>query len=207
MKNVRSLRSALLLLSFGGFVLTQAGCSLIEKSMKKSTRKGPLDESSPSYEQTTPSVNSARQAETDSPELQNQIFLLERNLESKKEKEQYSKILPWLKDDSERIEFLKQPNLEKRNQWILKNKIYSRSSSPTPEMKTLIGNQDIALGMPADFVVKSWGEPITRDISGNPLNRNERWKYVRTLPTADGYRQEKRFVYIESGKVVGWETE
>jgi len=30
---------------------------------------------------------------------------------------------------------------------------------------------------------------------------------LRYVATPDGYRSEKRYVYFESGKVVGWETE
>lgn len=204
-----SFRNIFFVFLISTFLGSQLGCSLIEKSMKKSSRKGPVDEDTSSARAPSPTHSTqGRPTEAaDLPELRDQISLLEKRLETKKEKEQYSKILPWFKSNSEQIEFLKQPNLETRNQWILKNKIYTRSNSPSPEMKALIGSQDIALGMPADFVIKSWGEPIARDISGNPLNRNERWKYLRTLATSDGYRQEKRFVYFEGGKVVGWETE
>ena len=205
---LKSIRDLLLVCSICALLGNQVGCSLLDKSMEKSSRKGAIEDSPSAQEKSPTALNQGRRSEaTDSSELKEQISLLEKRLDSKKEREQYSKILPWLKNHSEQIEFLKQPNLEKRNQWILKNKLYSRPSSPSPEMKALIGNQDIALGMPADFVIKSWGEPVARDISGNPLNRNERWKYIRTLATSDGYRQEKRFVYFEGGKVVGWETE
>ncbi|RYZ84995.1 MAG: hypothetical protein EOP06_17050, partial [Proteobacteria bacterium] len=41
-----------------------------------------------------------------------QVKEFERALDSRQEKEQYSKILPWLKDDEEKIEFLSIPSLE-----------------------------------------------------------------------------------------------
>ncbi len=167
------------------------GCSLMERSMKKSEREPILADSK------TPTKAP--------PPMDLRAF--ERRLETKKEKEQYSKILPWLKNDEERLEFLSLPNLEKRNQWIIDRKIYSRQSFPSSGVKSLIANQDISIGMPVDFVLKAWGEPTAKEISGNPLNRNERWKYLRTISAQEGYRQEKRTVYFEAGKVVGWETE
>jgi hypothetical protein len=72
---------------------------------------------------------------------------------------------------------------------------------------TLMQSQDIAIGMPMDYVVKSWGDPLIREVSGNPLFKNEKWKYSRSISTQDGFKQEKRTVYFEGGKVVGWETD
>lgn len=172
-------------------IQTLSSCSLMEKSMQKSEREPVLAESKPSTKAPPPM----------------DLKALERRLETKKEKEQYSKILPWLKNDEERLELLSLPNLEKRNQWIIDHKIYSRQSFPSSGVKNLISNQDISIGMPVDFVLKAWGEPTAKEISGNPLNRNERWKYLRTISAQEGYRQEKRTVYFEAGKVVGWETE
>jgi hypothetical protein len=61
--------------------------------------------------------------------------------------------------------------------------------------------------MPQDYVRRSWGEPVNVEISGNPIYKNERWKYQRQVSTAQGFRKETRFVYFEGGRVVGWETE
>jgi hypothetical protein len=132
---------------------------------------------------------------------------LEKTLNSKKEREQYSKVLPWLRTDQEKATFLSIPTVEGRQQWINKENIWARSQAPQTEMKDLIETQDIAVGMPQDYVRKSWGEPQGVEVSGNPLYKNERWKYQRQVSTSNGYRQETRFVYFESGRVVGWETE
>jgi hypothetical protein len=132
---------------------------------------------------------------------------LERTLSSKKEREQYSKVLPWLRSDDEKIAFLSIPSVEGRQQWINRENIWARSQAPAEEMKSLIDSQDIAVGMPADYVRRSWGEPQAIEVSGNPIYKNERWKYQRQVSTAQGYRQETRHVYFESGRVVGWETE
>ncbi len=132
---------------------------------------------------------------------------LERTLGSKKEREQYSKVLPWLKNDDEKAAFLNIPTVEGRQQWINKQNIWARSQAPQAEMKELIETQDIAVGMPQDYVRRSWGEPASIEVSGNPIYKNERWKYQRQVSTSQGYRQETRHVYFESGRVVGWETE
>ncbi|WP_413292844.1 hypothetical protein ACLSU7_15655 [Bdellovibrio sp. HCB185ZH] len=136
----------------------------------------------------------------------NTVRQMERTLRSNKEKEQYSRILPWLQSDAEKVEFLSIPSIEGRQVWINKNKIWSRSTAPT-HMKDLVENQDIAIGMPQEYVKKSWGEPVSVDVSGNPIYKNERWRYERQSSTSSGYRKETRFVYFEGGRVVGWETQ
>lgn len=132
---------------------------------------------------------------------------LEARLESKREKEQYSKILPWLESDDEKIEFLSMSGLEGRQAWINSRGIWRRAQGPDDTAKTIIDAGDIAVGMAMDHVRRSWGEPQSVEVSGNPIYKNERWKYVRFQSSPDGYRQEKRFVYFEGGRVVGWETE
>jgi hypothetical protein len=131
---------------------------------------------------------------------------LERTLSSKKEKEQYSKVLPWFSGDEEKIQFLTIPSIEGRQQWMNKKDIWARTQAPKQEMKRMVEAQDIAVGMPQEYVKKSWGDPIIVEVSGNPLYRNERWKYQRYTSTPEGFRKETRFVYFEGGRVVGWET-
>lgn len=132
---------------------------------------------------------------------------LEKNLKTQKEKEQYARILPWLKDENERVEFLNLSSTAARQKWIIEKNIWQRASTPTDGQKKLIQNGDIGLGMPMDYVKQAWGEPQAIEVSGNPAFRNERWRYVRQISTSDGFRQEKRFVYFENGRVAGWDTE
>jgi hypothetical protein len=132
---------------------------------------------------------------------------LERRLDSQKEKEQYSKILPWLKTDQERIEFLSIPTIEGRQAWVQQKEIWRRSQSPDPHLKEALDENDIAVGMPQDFVRKAWGDPQDKQVSGNPLYKNEKWRYTRYVSSSEGYKKETRNVYFEAGKVVGWETE
>jgi hypothetical protein len=114
--------------------------------------------------------------------------------------------LPWLKNDEEKINLLEIPSVEGRQVWINKNKIWSRAQD-LKEFDDVVESQDIAVGMPAEYVKKSWGEPVNIEVSGNPIYRNERWQYNKQVSTPQGYKQEKRYVYFEGGRVVGWETE
>ena len=132
---------------------------------------------------------------------------LEKQIDSPKLRDQYSRVLPWLASDSEKIEFLNIPSLEGRQAWINQKSIWNRANRLNGEMKNLVEGQDIAIGMPQDLVRKSWGEPVAIDVSGNPVYKNERWKYLKQISTPQGYRQENRIVYFEGGRVVGWDTE
>lgn len=145
--------------------------------------------------------------ELQSVENRKKVRELERRLDSNREKEQYAKALPVMISDQEQVEFLSIPSVEGRQAWLNKNGILSRVKSPSTEMRDAMESQDIAMQMPMDFVRKAWGEPSAIEVSGNPIYRNERWKYQRYVSTPDGYRSEKRFVYFEGGKVIGWETE
>lgn len=131
---------------------------------------------------------------------------LERALDTQKERVQYSKVLPWLQSDDEKIEMLTIPSIEGRQVWVNQNKIWSRAKD-LKSFDEALEYQDIAVGMPIDYVKKSWGEPNHIEVSGNPIYKNERWQYIKQVSTTHGYKQEKRYVYFEGGRVVGWETE
>lgn len=139
-------------------------------------------------------------------EKRKKVRYLERTLDSQKERLNYSKILPWLQNDDEKVSYLLIPSIEGRQSWINKNKIWKRAQS-LRDFNDLVDDLDIAAGMPSDYVKKSWGEPVLIEHSGNPIYKNERWKYFKQVSTPNGYRQEKRYVYFEGGRVVGWETE
>lgn len=132
---------------------------------------------------------------------------LESKIDSQREREQYSKILPWLTSDLEKIDFLTISTLEGRQAWINSRGIWSRARTPADGVKSIVESGDIAIGMQMDYVKKSWGEPQSVEVSGNPAFKNERWKYTRFVSSQDGYKQERRYVYFEGGRVVGWETD
>jgi hypothetical protein len=133
--------------------------------------------------------------------------MLESSLSTNREIEQYSKLLPLFTSDQEKITFLQNGDFESKQAWIRESQILSRNQALQASMQTLIENRDIALKMPANLVIKSWGEPDTIEVSGNPKFKNERWTYRRMVPQTDGFKKEIRTVYIESGVVAGWEVE
>ncbi|MCX7977417.1 MAG: outer membrane protein assembly factor BamE [Bdellovibrionaceae bacterium] len=139
-------------------------------------------------------------------ELRHELRTLERSLETRQEKEQYSKILPWFNDDKEKIQFLRIQSLQGRENWIRRSGILQRMNQVDPEMEKIVNEGDIAIGMTTELVRRAWGDPTTVEVSGNPIYRNERWKYIRNVPSSEGYRTEKRIVYFEAGRVVGWDT-
>lgn len=140
---------------------------------------------------------------SDNSRLQN----LENSLSTKKEVEQYSKALPWFKNEEERLDFLSRGNFEEKQKWLNEKSFLARPQSVTSEMRELVEAQDIMVGMPQSLVKRSWGEPDLIEVAGNPSFRNEKWRYSRYVSTSDGYKPEKRIVYFEGGKVVGWEME
>ncbi len=182
----------LLLISI--FILGSCGCSFISKRIE-------------AREQQEHSGSVPKVAQTDEQLTQIQIRDFERRLKSQREKELYSKLLPWFRDEDEKLDYLSLNTLKEKQDWSMQKKIWNRAKMPNTEMRNLMQNQDIAIGMPMDYVQKSWGDPAMKEVSGNPLFKNQKWLYSRSISTSDGFKQEKRTVYFESGKVVGWETE
>ena len=131
---------------------------------------------------------------------------LERSLDSEKERRHYSKILPLLESDQEKIDYLSIDSIEGRQAWANRNKIWARMKSPK-DYQELADQQDISVGMTTELVRRSWGDPDSIDYSGNEIYRNERWRYIRDVATANGYKRERRHVFFEGGRVVGWETD
>lgn len=130
---------------------------------------------------------------------------LESYLADDRERRQYYKNLPWLKNDEEKIEFLQQNGYLARQLWLQKAGIGKRPVEIDPAYEDLIAAQDIAIGMPNELVRRSWGPPDSMDVAGNPIYGNERWKYKRYTPSPEGYRLQSKIIYFESGKVAGWE--
>ncbi len=129
----------------------------------------------------------------------------ELQLTDEREKRQYFQNQPWLKNPQEQLDFLKQNGYYARQMWLRKKGVGKRPLEPDEATEDLIAAKDIALGMPFDYVKKSWGQPDSIDISGNALYGNQRWRYKRYTPSTDGYQLQSRIIYFESGRVAGWE--
>ena len=139
-------------------------------------------------------------------ETKTRLKQLENSIQSKKEMEQYSTALPYLKDEDERILFLQLPGFEARQKWLKEEGLNDRTRAASENYRDLVEAQDIGVGMTQSLVKKSWGDPDSVEVSGNPQFRNERWHYNRYVSTQDGYKMEKKVVYFEAGRVVGWEA-
>lgn len=140
-------------------------------------------------------------------ELRAKVRAQERTLDTMKERIQYSKVLPYFNNDQEKSDFLSIPSIEGRQAFVNRNKIMSRAKTKSKDFIDAVDAQDIVIGMTQDLVKKSWGEPESVEYSGHPVYKNEKWRYIRDVPTTQGYKRERRYVYFEGGKVVGWETE
>lgn len=134
-----------------------------------------------------------------------EIKKLEARMTTDREKKQYYKTLPWLKDENEQVDFLRQGGYFARQAWIRKRGIGKRSTEIDKAQEDIVATKDISVGMPNELVRRSWGAPDSVDVAGNPMYGNERWRYKRYTPSPDGYRLQSRIIYFESGKVVGWE--
>jgi hypothetical protein len=134
------------------------------------------------------------------------VRAMERTLDTEKERLHYSKVLPYLLNDQEKVDYLTNPTIEGRQAWVIRNKIWSRAKSDK-DFLDVVESQDLTLGMNMELVRKSWGEPESIEHSGNPIYKNEKWRYIRDVPSPNGYKRERRFVFFEGGRVVGWETE
>lgn len=139
--------------------------------------------------------------------IKDQVLRLERGLTQRRELEQYSKVLPLFQSLEERLYFLSLPDLESRNSWLTESRVFDRQKNLAQDFQAIIEARDIALDMPDRLVKQSWGEPDQVEVSGHPLFRNQRWKYITNVPTVEGFVTEKKTVYFEAGKVVGWDSE
>lgn len=183
-------------------LVLQAGCTHFERS--PGSGYSPQASAKTQVYRAQPNV---RAKEMSTLQTKTRIKQLENALRTKKELDQYSKVLPLLKNDDERIQFLELDNFEARSRWLNDNKVPARNQMQQETMRELIEAQDISVGMPQNLVKKSWGDPETVEVSGNPEFRNERWRYSKYVSTPDGYKLERKVVYFEAGKVVGWEVE
>jgi hypothetical protein len=141
------------------------------------------------------------------PKTASKLKSLENRMTSSKEIEQYSKALPYMTSDLEKMEFLGLEGFEERQLWLSQKNFPTRPTESAKSLQELVDARDISLGMPQKLVKRSWGDPDSVEVSGNPRFKNERWVYETNVSTPDGYRLEKKSVYFEGGKVVGWEVE
>ncbi len=171
----------------------QSACSLFQEKIQS--------------RQSKESPTSQRKLLPENKSSQSYIKKLESMISSRREVEQYSKALPWFEGDEEKSEFLRLPDFESKQTWLNEKNFGQRAQKVQVDMEELVEAKDIAIGMPAQLVKKSWGDPDSVEVSGNPQFKNERWKYNKFISSNEGYKAEKKIVYFEGGRVVGWEIE
>lgn len=132
---------------------------------------------------------------------------LESKLETNREKRQYYRYKGLMLDDQERIHFLNLPTVEARERWAANRGHTTEEDGYPDHIAELIEKNDVTVGMSQKAVVESWGDPDIVEVAGNPVYGNERWRYSKYLSSNEGYQKVDRYLYFESGRLVGWETE
>ena len=185
-------------------MLCLLGCSLIPTERSSESGYAPTQDRLSSR-----SSEFKRTSNVMSEEMGGKEYLqkLEDKLNTRQEIEQYSKALPWFENEQERIEYLEKPNFAAKQKWITEKKLFSRSASLLKKFQPIIEAQDIAMGMPQDYVRRAWGEPEKIEVAGNPAFKNEKWTYSKFVSSIDGYKKEGKVVYFEGGKVNAWEIQ
>lgn len=140
-------------------------------------------------------------------ELRVALNKAERNIESSLEKEQYYTNKPYMRNDWERLQFLRLGTYDERQQWLSARGIDGRSTTHPAPIQALIDINDITVGMTKQAVRDSWGEPESIEVAGNPIYGNERWYYTEQVSSEEGYQTERRLIYFESGRVIGWKRQ
>ncbi len=129
----------------------------------------------------------------------------EHMIATKKERALYYHFYSYFGSDKERLYFLNLPDYETKNRFLISRGYYDKEKVTSPETAAAIESQDIILGMTPTHVMESWGDPDVKEFAGNSMRGNERWKYSKFIPQADGFEKEVRVIYFEHGRVVGWE--
>lgn len=198
------------------FIFTVSGCSLFSRN---SDYQSGIYETDPElldyyhekkqleYTQAKGQVRAvASQAEISDEIIERRMLLnrLEQRIPTKKEIDLYYKYKPYFQSNSQRIRFLQIDGHENKIEWLRHYKVTTDVAEFPPHIQAIIDTSDIILGMQKEAVVQSWGEPETKEISGNPTYGNERWKYVKHVPDSANYGLETRYIYFEGGLVSGW---
>lgn len=111
--------------------------------------------------------------------------------------EHYARYREKLKNNSERIYFLKLNTVRERDEYLASKGFFEgKHSNVSPQEEDAISHHEIAQGMTKDAVLKSWGKPASIEVAGNPKYENERWVYKKN--------RRYEYVYFEGGQVEGY---
>lgn len=129
----------------------------------------------------------------------------ESNIQTKKDRKLYYHFYSYFNSDRERLNFLNLGDYELKERYLRQRGYYDKEKITSPDTASAIEAQDIILGMTPHHVIESWGDPEVREVAGSVDRGNERWKYSKFIPQADGFEKEVRVIYFEHGRVIGWE--
>ncbi len=188
----QSILKSALPLAFMAFCLSVSGCSTLQRS------------SASGYESKNERALSP-EGSRDHGDEASALRRAEKALEGRREREQYFKNKPYMRSNRDRLEFLSIESYEGRARWLTAHGVQGAATPHNPDIQALVDINDITVGMTKQAVRDSWGEPELVEVAGNPLYGNERWAYSEQLPTTDGFQTEKRTIFFEAGRVVGWE--
>lgn len=136
-----------------------------------------------------------------------ELKLLENALQGREELLQYGRASPYFLSRQERLDFLRQPNYRKRQEWLKSKQFWTRVNEKQRQFASLIQQRDIAVGMTSEQVKESWGPPTEISVSGAPQLGNMVWIYRTQMASQHGFQDVKRYVYFEGGVVTGWDTQ
>ncbi len=139
--------------------------------------------------------------------IQNRVDLRkhERNLRTSTERQQYFQYKPFFRNDRQRIHFLSLPDVAAREAYSNSKGFSNSVDFITPLDQEAAESNDLYIGMSKSGVRHSWGSPDQVEVAGSPLYGNERWLYSDYVPSPDGFVKEKKVIYFEGSRVVGWE--
>jgi hypothetical protein len=200
-KHKRSISEIAVVCLLTSFMFGLSACSLLERRRAQSNDEMENESSVPQKQ-----TRRLTDAEARILAMQSQIRRLERDLRSDEERRQYQASRIRFKSLQDQIEFLTLKDSYTRERWLASQEEDPIQSQFNQQVSQLIALGDIALGLPKEAVLQSWGKPKLVEYSGNPQLGNEKWHYTEWVAKNGEYREQKRFVVFEAGRVAGWKT-
>ncbi len=142
----------------------------------------------------TPATTQMREKDLYNNSIKRELAGLENNMDDAKYQE-YIRIRSSLGSDSEKIYYLRLSQKDKR-EYLQLRRIEVPRYYTVRESRMAAYNSEVIMGMGKKDVLRSWGQPDRKDVSGDPQYQNERWAYSRN--------GKVKYIYFEGGQVGGW---
>lgn len=142
----------------------------------------------------TPATAESRDRQIYNESLRRELRGLENRL-TDSEYSDYIKYRNQIGGESERIYFLRLSKSE-RIDYLSSRGISVPRYYTVTENKMAAYSNEVVLGMQKNEVIRSWGQPVRREVSGDPRYENERWAFRRNGAVS--------YIYFSGGVVEGW---